>query len=256
MTSFGVNAAGMTDQGRIRRMNMDCFLVNRTLNLYAVADGIESAPYSEMASRMAVEQLEKMIKELDFSNDATPPFDDHPGLPLQARALKYAFREVNRVVHQFSQTDRKYNGMGTTLTAIWIDQGRVYGSHVGDSRAYLIRRDMPQHLTSDHTSLSDRSPDRARDIEQYEEIMHTSEHELSRAIGINPDVQVQLAGGASAVGDHFVLCTDGLYGQLRDFEIVEIATKNTPQLACRKLIHAANQAGGKDNVAVVVVSLE
>ena len=86
--------------------------------------------------------------------------------------------------------------------------------------------------------------------------MHASEHELSRAIGINPDVQVQLAGGASAVGDRFVLCTDGLYGQLRDFEIVEVTTKNTPQLACRKLIQAANQAGGKDNVAVVVVSLE
>ena len=66
-----------------------------------------------MASRMAVQHLEKMIKEMDFSSDATPPFEDNPGLPLQARALKYAFREVNRVVHQFSKTDRKYNGMGT-----------------------------------------------------------------------------------------------------------------------------------------------
>lgn len=256
MNEVQVSAAGISDQGKVRKMNQDSYIANRQMNLFVVADGVESAPFGEVASRMAVEDLEKVIRELKVDDDATPPFENIPGLPLQARALKYAIREVNRKLHRFSQENSKYAGMGTTLTAVWINQGKAFVGHVGDSRAYLIRKNIIQQLTSDHTSLSEKHPDRPHDIELYEEVTHASEHELSRAVGINPDVQIQLAGGAANPGDRFVICTDGLYGQLREFEISEIAVKNPPQLACRKLIQAANQRGGTDNIAVVVIQIE
>jgi len=253
MAGFGVNAAGTSDPGKLREMNQDCFLANRVLNLYAVADGIESAPHGERASRMAVEELEKLIKELDLSEDATPPFEDNPALPLPARGLKYALREVNRRIYQYGRENKKYKGMGTTLTAAWFVQGKVFIGHIGDSRAYLIRKGMAQQLTSDHTALSEKRPE---GMELYEGLTHTSEHALSRAVGINQDVQVQLAGGTPALGDRFVLCTDGLYGQVRDFEIAKTAVDNPPHLACMKLAQMANQRGGSDNLAVVVIQIE
>jgi len=256
MTDVKLTVAGINDQGLVRQTNQDNFLANRQINIFAVADGVEGAPYGEVASKMAVETLEKVIQELKVDDDVTPPFENVPGLPLPARALKYAFREVNRTLYKFSQEDRKYAGMGTTLSALWLNQDRIFIGHVGDSRAYLIRKKIIQQLTSDHTSLSEKHPDRPQDMELYEDVTHASEHELSRAVGINPDVQIQLAGGAAYSGDHFVLCTDGLYGQLRDFEISEIVVKNQPQLAARKLIQTANQRGGKDNIALVVIQVE
>jgi len=251
-----INAAGQSDQGKVRTLNQDCFLVNHQLALYAVADGIEAAKYSEVASRTAVEWLEKMLKDLNLSQDATPPFDDNPGLPLEVRSLKYAFREVNRQIYQMSRDNPKYRGFGTTLTAVWIREGKAFIGHIGDSRAYLIRKSIIQQLTSDHTTLAEKIPDRPRDIELYQEDDNISEHELSRAVGINPDVQVQLGSGALAPGDRFVLCTDGLYGQLRNFEIAQAALHNNPAAACMKLIQMANQRGGQDNIAVVVIAIE
>jgi len=254
--AVNVNAAGISDPGRVRSVNQDSYLVSRSLNLYAVADGVESTRGSEMASKMAVELLEKQLKAVDISEDATPPFDDKPGIPLAARALKYAVREVNREIYKFGRENPKLQGVGTTLTAVWVCQGRAFIGHVGDSRAYLIRNSILTQLTSDHTTLAERNPDQNPDLELYQQPENVSEHELSRALGINPDVQVQLGSGLPAPGDHFVLCTDGLYGQIRDFEINQITCKDQPQTACRKMVQLANQRGGRDNIAVVVISIE
>ncbi len=256
MRELSLISSGETNQGRLREVNQDFFLVNRQLNLFAVADGIETAPYGELASRMAAEKLEGLLKDFDLSLDATPPSDDHPAVPLPVRALKYAFREVNRQIYNFSRETPKYQGMGTTLTALWIYQGRAYFGHLGDSRGYLIRQKVAQQLTHDHTSISDSPSKLSEDMEFYEGSQRTSEHELTQALGINPDIQVQLAGGSPKSGDHFLLCTDGLYGQVQTWEMVDMVNQNLPHLACRKLIQLANQKGGKDNVAVVVVQVE
>jgi len=256
MAEIGIIASGLTHQGRHREVNQDQILVNRQLHLYAVADGVEGAPFGEVASKMAVEELEKIISDLKLDEDATPPFEDQPRLPLSARALKYALREVNRRIYNYVQENPKYKGMGTTLTALWFTQGKAFVGHIGDSRAYLIRKGQAQQLTQDHTTIADRPVQVPEDLELYEEIANASEHELTRAVGINPDLVVQLAGGTPHPGDRFVLCTDGLYGLVRDFEIAQIAEQNTPQLACRKLIQLANQRGGVDNIAVVVIEID
>ena len=255
MSLIEINAAGMSDAGRVRPVNQDYFLVNIPLCLFAVADGVESVKGSEVASRMAIELLEKQIRELNLSDDATPPFEGNPGIPLPARALKYVMRQINRQIYKYSRENQKYAGFGTTLTVVWVTQGKAFIGHIGDSRAYLIRKKMAQHLTSDHTTLSEKIPDRPQDLELYEDVGSISEHELSRAVGINPDVQVQVGSGIPAPNDRFVLCTDGLYGQLKDFEIADIVANNFPQMACAKLIQTANKRGGSDNIAVVVLEI-
>lgn len=246
-------AYGDTHQGKVRAFNQDSYLLNRKLQIFAVADGVEGRPYGEVASRMAVAELEKIIQDLDVSADATPPEGEMKGMPLPARAIKYAFRETNRRLLEKMNRETKFRGMATTLSALWIKEDRVYIGHVGDSRIYLIRKNRAQQLTRDHTTLAEGQPDQPEDIERYEEVSLASEHELSRALGITPDIQVQLSGGTPQSGDIFLLCTDGLYGQMREFEIVDAIAGKGPELACKKLIQLANAKGGKDNVALVVV---
>jgi len=248
--------AGDSHQGKLRTMNQDSFLVNQPLQLYAVADGVEGRPYGEVASRMAVTELEKVIKDVDVSADATPPEGDQKGMPLPARAVKYAFRETNRRMLERVKQETKLKGMASTLSALWVVGDRLYIGHVGDSRVYLVRRNRAQVLTRDHTTLAEAQPNKAEDIELYEDISPTLEHELSRALGITPDVQVQLSGGTPQPGDVFLLCTDGLYSQLRDFEILEGLRGQTAVYACKTLIKQANLHGGKDNIAVIVLEVE
>jgi len=256
MSELILNSAGVVEQGRVRRLNQDSFLINRRLNFFGVADGVESGPYGEVASRMALEELEKIIGEMRLDEDVTPAFEGSPQVPLAVRALKYAIREVNRRLYQYGEDNPKFKGMGTTLSSVWFYGMRAYVGHIGDSRVYLVRKKLAQPLTQDHTSLSEPKPNKVEDIEIYEGMTHSSEHELTRAVGINPDVQVQLAGGGASPGDRFVLCTDGLYGGVRDWEIAKLALEHPPQLACRKLIQLANQRGGEDNIAVVVIQVE
>ena len=248
--------AGDSHQGRLRDMNQDSFLLNPSLGLYAVADGVEDRPYGEVASRMAVTELEKVLKDMDVSADATPPEGDMKGMPLPARAIKFAFRETNRRMIERMRQETRFKGMASTLSAVWVKDDRVYVGHVGDSRVYLIRRNRAQQLTRDHTTLAEAEPSKAEDIELYEDISPTSEHELSRALGITPDVQVQLSGGTPQPGDVFLLCTDGLYSQLREFEILEALRGQNAVLACKTLIKQANLHGGKDNLAVIAMKVE
>jgi protein phosphatase len=248
-------AYGDTHQGKVRAFNQDSYLLNRTLQLFAVADGVEGRPYGELASRMAVAELEKIIKDIDVSADATPPEGEMKGMPLPARAIKYALRETNRRILEKAGKEGKFMGMASTLSALWIKDDRIYVGHVGDSRIYLIRKNRAQQLTRDHTTMAEAEPNTAEDIELYEDISPASEHELSRALGITPDVQVQLSGGTPQPGDVFLLCTDGLYSQMREFEMVEAVAGKGPELACKKLIQLANAKGGKDNVALIIVQV-
>jgi serine/threonine protein phosphatase PrpC len=249
------DVSGQTHQGLHRPQNQDRFLINRNMELFAVADGVEASPFGGLASQMAISELEKIVKDLDVERDATPPFENIEGLPVAVRSLKYAMREVNRTIYTRMLQDQKYQGMGSTLTALWLKEGRAYIAHVGDSRAYLIRNKRAQQLTRDHTSISEKDLTKIEDMELYEDYNPVSEHELTRALGVNPDVQVQLASGTPKPGDFFVLCTDGLYGEVRDFEIVDAVVNDPVPRSSMKLIQLANSRGGKDNVAVVVIKV-
>jgi protein phosphatase len=250
-------ASGMRHQGRQRPHNEDSFFIADSLELYAVADGVESEPFGEVASQMAVQELENIIKSMSaLDSDATPPFEYAEGIPMAARALKFAFREVNRKIFEKADSEAKYNGMCTTLTALWAQGGRIYIGNVGDSRAYLIRRGHIHQLTHDHTALAQGDSAQPVHLEFMEEYSSTSEHELTRAMGVNKDIEVQLSGGTPKAGDIVLLCTDGLYLEIRDFEIMDTARAYEPMTAAKKLIELANERGGMDNVALVVIKIE
>jgi serine/threonine protein phosphatase PrpC len=248
-------AAGMKHQGRLRQHNEDNFLLADPLGLYGVADGVESMPHGEIASLMALTELEKIVSGLEQDQDATPPFEYAAGIPLPARALKFAVREVNRKLFEKAGSEPKYNGMATTLSALWFQAGHAYIANVGDSRAYMARSGRIVQLSRDHTVLAQGRADETIPVEFMESYSSATGHELTRALGVNPDLEVQLAGGSPKAGDIFVLCTDGLYLEIRDFEIMDAAKSYPPDVAANKLVTMANDRGGKDNVAVVVIKI-
>jgi len=245
----------MSHQGKTRPHNEDSFIVRDDIGLYAVADGVESEPYGEKASKTAVESLARIIEGIDLEADATPPFDYAEGIPLPARALKFAVREVNRIIYNAGTKDDKLKGMATTLTSLWLREGRAYIGNVGDSRAYIIRGGRIQQLTRDHTTLAQGSASRPARLDFLEDFSSASEHELTRALGLNPDIDIQLAGGTPRPGDVFILCTDGLYEDVRDWEIQDAFKNRGPAEGVRSLINLANERGGRDNVALVAIQV-
>ncbi len=245
--------ASMRHQGRYRDHNEDHVLAADDVRLYAVADGVEGEPFGEIASQLAIETLHQTIKSINLDEDATPPFDYAQGIPLPARALKFAFREANRRIIEKGGKEEKFKGMATTLCAAWFIENKLFVANVGDSRAYLTRKGKILQLSKDHTTLAQGNSDEKLDSAFMEDYSPSLEHELSRAMGINDDVEVQLTGGAIEAGDVLILCTDGLYGDLREWEIMEKVKETTPKLAAKALVDLAIKKGGMDNVAVVIV---
>jgi protein phosphatase len=220
-----------TDIGLVRERNEDGYLVRPPL--FAVADGMGGHRGGEVASRLALETLER------------------PGdAPLAERV-----REANRVVYERSMLDRSVAGMGTTLTAAVLEGDRLRLAHVGDSRAYLLREGRLERLTEDHTMVHQMV--RQGRLTEEEAAWHPYRSVLTRALGTEPDVPVDEAVVQVRPGDRVLLCTDGLTSMVEEARIGEVLrTTPDPQEAADRLVEAAIAAGGLDNVTVVVLDLE
>ncbi|HXF71000.1 MAG TPA: Stp1/IreP family PP2C-type Ser/Thr phosphatase [Actinomycetota bacterium] len=220
-----------TDVGLVRERNEDGYLVRPPL--FAVADGMGGHRGGEVASRLALETLERPTEA-----------------PLAER-----IREANRVVYERSIIDRSVAGMGTTLTAAVLEGDRLRLAHVGDSRAYLLREGRLERLTEDHTMVR-RMVEEGRLTEQ-EAAWHPYRSVLTRALGTEPDVPVDEAVVEVRPGDRVLLCTDGLTSMLEEERIAELLrTTPDPQAAADRLVEEALAAGGLDNVTVLVLDLE
>ena len=233
-----VRVGARTDVGRVRERNEDAYLVQEPL--YAVADGMGGHRGGDVASSMTVEALESV--EL--------PSDD----PLAS--LVEEIKKANVEVLRRGESDKELRGMGTTLTAFLTDDDRAYVAHVGDSRAYLLRDGSLQRLTRDHT-LVERMveegrllPDQARH--------HPQRSILTRALGVDDDVQVDdLTLDPLQAGDRILLCSDGLSAMV-DEDVIEriLLEEADPQAASDQLVEAAIEAGGEDNITVLVLDIE
>jgi protein phosphatase len=227
---------GLSDPGRRRRRNEDAYVVSPPL--FAVADGMGGAQAGELASRMAVEAM-----------------GEEAGTRGEKRVTTL-IREANRRIFARSSEDAAASGMGTTMTAALVgDDGVVTIGHVGDSRAYLLREGRLEQLTEDHSLVAELV--RTGKLSAEEAERHPQRSVITRALGTDPDVDVDTYTVDAQAGDLFLLCSDGLTTMVDDDEILRTVEGSRDDLehAAQVLVRKANRGGGEDNITVVFFEL-
>ncbi len=251
-------AWGLTDVGLQREHNEDSFVVLKEYDLYVVADGMGGHRAGDVASKLATETISEFFRST-AQDDVTWPFHFDANLSEEENRLLTGIRVANRQIFERSTRSREYHGMGTTVVGAMFSprKGRMYIGHVGDSRCYRIRAGQIQQLTRDHSLFNDyllAMPDLTE--EQRREL---PKNVITRALGMQDQVAVDLQHDESHAGDVYVLCSDGLSGMVTDEEILAIVQNAHPtsmQEAPKKLIERANERGGEDNVTAVVIAIE
>jgi len=232
-------SAGLTDTGRRRRRNEDSYVHEPPI--FAIADGMGGAQAGEVASRLAAAVLEEANGEK---------------LTGEARVAEL-IQEANRRVFQRSNEDAAVSGMGTTMTVALVDDvaGTVAIGHVGDSRAYLVRAGELEQLTDDHTLVNELL--KSGRLSPEEAVVHPQRSVITRALGTEPDVDVDTFTVETQPGDVFLLCSDGLSSMISDVEILGLVRSGAGDLeaALRGLVQAANTSGGDDNITVVAFEI-
>jgi PPM family protein phosphatase len=226
-----------TDTGRQRRDNEDNAFARAPV--FVVADGMGGAQAGEVASQIAVEAFEQGL-----------PDGGSPEERLVERV-----REANRRIYELSRTEQERAGMGTTLTAAYVDDAQLAIAHVGDSRAYMFRDGSLTRLTQDHSLVEELVRQQKLTPEQAAE--HPQRSIITRALGPEPDVDVDTWTYPARAGDVLLLCSDGLTSMLSEERVTEIlAASDSLDQAAETLIDEANAAGGRDNITVVLFRLE
>ena len=226
-----------TDTGRQRRANEDSMLARSPL--FVVADGMGGAQAGEVASRLAIESFQH---GLDDTTDAE-------------RSLAAYARAANVSIHERSQADAAHAGMGTTLTAVYVGAEEVAIAHVGDSRAYCLRDGELLRLTDDHSLVDELI--RQGKLTPEEAVEHPQRSVITRALGPEPEVEIDTRSYRARDGDVYLLCSDGLTTMVPDALLAEILLAHGRlRDAGEALIAAANEAGGRDNITVVLLRVE
>lgn len=224
----------LTDPGRIRKNNQDSYYCNDQLRLYIVADGLGGHVGGEVASQMAREVV------IQFFSATRRSFDP-------SSYLVGAIQEANRKIYDKSSSTPALKGMGTTLTALYFSYDTAYIGHVGDSRAYLIQEGMIWQLSQDHTLVSQ---------ELVSGMTAPLRNVLTRSVGFDPEVEVDMYTKKVSEREIYLLCSDGLHGTVNDEEIVKAVSKQSLSSTPQALIDLANQQGGEDNITVVLTRVE
>ena len=226
-------SASATDTGRRRRHNEDAYVCEPPL--FAVADGMGGAQAGELASGLAAAALRDEASELTGGEQRV---DD-------------LIQEANRRIYERQSQDASASGMGTTITVALVEDGRVAIGHVGDSRAYLIRDRKLEQLTEDHSLVAELV--RSGKLSPEEAEGHPQRSVITRALGTDPDVDVDTFSVETRPGDLFLLCSDGLTSMVGDEKILSEVESNRADLstAAKALVRAANKGGGEDNITVV-----
>jgi len=235
-----LRAAAATDVGRRRRNNEDALAVAHDQGLFLVADGMGGHTAGQVASETAAREVLAAIS--GSAATVTSP----------SERLRAAVAASNDAIFQMAKRKPELQGMGTTLVALLSVGGRAALAHVGDSRAYLVRRGRIRQLTDDHSLVGELQ--RRGELTAEAAQRHPHRHVLTRALGVRRGVEPDLAELSLAAGDVFVLCTDGLTTHVKDEEIAELVESGADeQTAAKALIDLANERGGEDNVTVVIV---
>ena len=236
-----LRAGMLSDPGRARDHNEDASLVDLERALFAVADGVGGQPAGDVAARVTIERLPA---HLDRAFDGNS--DDTGG------AISRAVLDLSEAVQAEAATDPELEGMAATLVMALVDGAVAHVAHVGDSRAYLARGGQLEQLTDDHSLAAELVQNGVLSADEASN--HPFAHSITQAIGLPNPLQPSVRPVELSPGDRLLLCSDGLTDMVDDDGIAAILTADAdPDATCRRLVDAANAAGGKDNVTVVVV---
>jgi len=244
---------GLTDVGKKRSRNEDSFLLNEELSLFTVADGMGGHTGGELASRMAVTTIEEVLKNLTSDPEATVISGVNTEETDLGDRLRYAIEVASGKIYDQALYDQTLKGMGTTTVAALFDEGQVYIANVGDSRAYLFHANKLSQITTDHSLVTEQL--KAGIIKESEVKGHKLKNIITRSVGYQDQVEIDLKKVDVHMGDKLLLCSDGLSNMLEDKNIEEIVIHNNPKEACQKLVEMANEKGGEDNITVVVIEV-
>ncbi|MDF2521462.1 MAG: Stp1/IreP family PP2C-type Ser/Thr phosphatase [Clostridia bacterium] len=258
-----MRSAGKSDIGLVRKVNEDDFICLRLndmlevkdsaadLYLCIVADGMGGRNAGEVASSMAVKEIVEFIKEQYINVLLDENADDEKIFNLIKHAITYS----NDKIYKKSLLTSECVGMGTTLSMILVKDKTLYYGHVGDSRIYLIRENQIKRLTEDHSLVAELV--KQGSIKPEEAVSHPQKNIITRAVGTEYGIEVDLGRQDIVEGDYILLCTDGLSNLIGDDEILRLVL-NAPDIeqACQDLIDKAKENGGFDNITVVVIEKE
>lgn len=251
-------SGGVSDVGRVRTNNEDSFRIVEPLNLFILSDGMGGEAHGEIASAMAVETIEKYCSQPETVKDDTG-VTLHEATPEtwseQTKLLQNAVYQANYKIYQSAQKHPEQRGMGATITTGWINGTKLSLAHVGDSRAYLLRTGSLQQLTNDHSLVAEQVRRGILTPQQAEE--SDMQSVLLRALGANPEVDIEVDEVELLPGDVLLFCSDGLTRMVTEPEIAgSLQAETDPASAAQKLVDLANERGGLDNVTVIVARLQ
>lgn len=238
--------AAITDTGCERELNEDRYAVIESASglTWVVCDGMGGVAGGELAAQLAVDAIRRDLENL-------------PERSVEI-ALRSAILEANRVI-VLRRQNQAFSGMGTTVVALTFNGNEVALAHAGDSRAYLVRENVIQQLTTDHTLVQDLVE--KQQIRPEEALSHPQAHILTRCIGSEPGLEVEtkkfwiVGVSENEAMDYLLLCTDGLYSLVSELEIADIISSNSPQEACVQLVEMAKDRGGFDNITMAIIPI-
>jgi len=243
-----IASGGVTDLGRVRTNNEDCYKIVEPLNLFVLSDGMGGEAHGEIASAMAVETVVKHCLDIEANPAAKVIGPVQPNWNARTKRLSTA-------IHLSAEENPDQHGMGATLTAVWIDGAKLSIAHVGDSRAYLLRGGSLLQLTRDHSLVAEQV--RRGILTSAEAEESDMQSVLLRALGAQAEIEVDVEEHTLFPRDMLLLCSDGLTRMVTEPEIAgTLQAETDPERAAEKLVALANERGGPDNITVVIVRTE
>jgi protein phosphatase len=252
-----VSWAVSSDAGLRRNSNEDSYATRPEIGLFVVADGMGGHVAGEVASRIAVESIAAFIEETAGADkNRTWPFPFDPAVSLEANRLRAAFRLANRRIGSAIAESQELRGMATTASAILLGETGACVAHVGDSRVYVLAAAELRQLTHDHSWVEEQV--RAGTLTATAARQHPWRNVVTRALSGGEDPEVDVRDVSPAPGERYLLCSDGLFGVVGDDRIMAILGDTDASLEdiCRRLVAAANNAGGPDNITTLVLQID
>lgn len=244
----------VTDPGRVRGHNEDCVESRPQLGVVVLADGMGGYNAGEVASGMATSSIAAGLQE-HWTRDALKNLDRSAAMALSQQVMQVQVAKANAAIFAAAQKDPHCAGMGTTLVACLFYDNFLTVGHIGDSRLYRMRSDALEQVTRDHSLLQEQIDSGL--ITKEDARSSHNKNLVTRAVGIDPEVEAEIHTYEVQADDIFLLCSDGLNDMIEDDEIqmTLIALRSNLELTAQQLVQAANDAGGRDNISVILVKV-